>query len=453
MLIHTTTHLPEQKSLPFIGGLPLLGNLPDMARDRLTLFRRMARVSDVCGMHFGPFPCVLFNKPEHVQSILVKQTYAFDKGVLNRVLRPVIGDGLLSSEGALHRHQRKLMAPSFQPGHIAGYAESMGAYGEKMQRSWSENAVIDLDSQMNTLTMSIIGKALFGTAEFSENDELGAAMMVLLDYVSHSLSTPFQWPYSWPTLRNRRMHAAEKILRAHMRQFIDRRRAQPAAYQDILSVLLQARDEDGQPMSDERLMSECLTFFGAGYETTAAALSWTWYLLCQHPEIYQRVQREVDTVLQGRTPTYADLERLPYCLQVFKEVLRLYPPSYVICRHTLDDIEIDGYRVSKGWTILVAPYTLHRRKEYFPEPEKFDPERFQPAREKSLPRYTYIPFGAGPHVCIGLHFAMMEGQLLLATLAQRTTFSLLPDQARQPDLLHNLVLRPTGMVQVRVTKR
>lgn len=249
------------------------------------------------------------------------------------------------------------------------------------------------------------------------------------------------------------MHAAEKILRAHMRQFIEKRRARPDAYQDILSVLLQARDEDGQTMSDERLISECLTFFGAGYETTAAALSWTWYLLCQHPEIYQRVRSEVDTVLQGRTPTYADLAHLPYCLQVFKEVIRLYPPSYVICRHTLDDVQIDGYRVPKDWTIIIAPYTLHRREESFPEPEKFDPERFQPEREKNLPRYAYLPFGAGPHVCIGQHFAMMEGHLLLATLAQRATFTLLPKQVKKPDLLHNLVLRPSGMVKVKVTKR
>jgi len=453
MLTHTVIPSSGQKALPFIGGFPLLGNLPELARDRLSFFQRMARVSDVCGMHFGSFPCVLFNKPEHIQSILVKHAYDFDKGVLNRVLRPVIGDGLLVSEGAVHRYQRKLMAPSFQPGHIANYAESMGAYGERMQASWPEGAIVDLDEQMNTLTMSIIGKALFGAEEFSTNDEFGAAMMVLLTYVSQSLSAPFHPPYHWPTPSNRRMHAAERILRAHMRQFIEKRRAQPDAYQDILSVLLQARDEEGQAMSDERLISECLTFFGAGYETTAAALSWTWYLLCQHPEIYQRVQSEVDMVLQGRTPTYADLANLPYCLQVFKEVIRLYPPSYVICRHTLDDVQIDGYRVPKDWTIVIAPYTLHRREESFPEPEKFDPERFQPEREKNLPRYAYLPFGAGPHVCIGQHFALMEGHLLLATLAQRATFTLLPKQAKKPDLLHNLVLRPSGMVKVKVTKR
>jgi cytochrome P450 len=204
-------------------------------------------------------------------------------------------------------------------------------------------------------------------------------------------------------------------------------------------------------MSDEQLMSECLNLFGAGYETTATALSWTWYLLCKHPEIYQEVQHEVDAVLQGRTPTAADLERLPYCLQVFKEALRIYPPVYATCRRAIDDVEIDGYRVSKGWTVFLAPYTLHRREEHFPEPEKFDPERFTPAQEKILPRYAYMPFGAGPRICIGLHFTMMEGHLLLATIAQRASFSLLPSQEIKPDLLH--FLRPRGMVQVAVTKR
>jgi cytochrome P450 len=222
---------------------------------------------------------------------------------------------------------------------------------------------------------------------------------------------------------------------------------------DFLSILLQARDEDGNPMSDDQLMAECLTLFGAGHETTATALGWAWYLLCQHPEIYQKVQQEVDTVLQGRTPTYEDLARLPYCLQVFKETLRLYPPAYATSRRALHDVEIDGYHLAKNQIALIAPYTLHRRPEYFPEPEKFDPERFTPEREKQLPRYAFVPFGAGPRICIGLYFSMMEGHLLLATLAQRVKFSLLPGQNITPDPLHHLTLRPASGVNVSVTRR
>ena len=306
---------------------------------------------------------------------------------------------------------------------------------------------------MTNLTMSIIGKALFDADVFTETDELGAAMTVTTEYVSHTLSTLLPPPYNWPTPRNQRTHKAAQVLRTRIQRFIDERRNSPVERNDFLSILLQARDEDGEPMSNEQVMAECLTLFGAGHETTATALSWTWYLLCQHPERYQKVQQEVDSVLQGRTPTYADLARLPYCLQVFKEALRLYPPAYAFSRRALRDVEIDGYQVPKGSVVLLAPYTLHRREEYFPEPEQFDPERFTPEREKQLPRYAFMPFGAGPRICIGLYFAMMEGHLLLATIAQRASFSLVPGQTIEPDPVHHLALRPAGVVHVTVKKR
>ncbi len=454
MATQVETSIEHPKTFRFVSGRPLIGNLPDFSNDRLGLLQRMAREDDVCGMHFGPFPGILFNKPEHVQSILVEHAYDFDKGVaIHNTFRPALGDGVFTSEGDFHRHQRKLMAPSFQPRHIASYADIMGQYSEQIQQLWADGSTIDVNQQMTNLTMSIIGKALFDADVFTEADELGAAMAVAIEYVSHSLSVLLPPPYNWPLPRNRRTHKAIAILRNRIQVFIDERRNNPVERNDFLSILLQARDEDGKPMSDEQVMAECLTLFGAGHETTATALSWTWYLLCQQPEAYQKVQEEVDSVLQGRTPTYADLPRLPYCLQVFKEALRLYPPAYAFSRRALRDVEIDGYRVPKGWVVLLAPYTLHRREEFFPEPEKFAPERFTPEREKQLPRYAFLPFGAGPRICIGLHFSMMEGQLLLATIAQRVSFSLLPGQSIVPDPVHHLALRPTGAVNVTVKKR
>ncbi|GAC1343415.1 MAG: cytochrome P450 [Ktedonobacteraceae bacterium] len=450
--VETKIHSP--KAFRYISGYPLVGSLPDFSKDRLGLLQRMAREGDVVGMHFGPFPVILFNKPEHVHSILVEHAYDFDKGLaIHNTFRPVVGDGIFSSEGDFHRHQRKLMAPSFQPRHIASYAGTMGHYGEQIQQTWPDGAVIDVNQQMTNLTMSIIGKTLFDADVFTETGELGAAMTITTEYVSHALSTLFSPPYSWPTPRNRRMHKAVEVLRNLIGRFIDERRNHPSERNDFLSILLQARDEDGKPMSDEQAMAECLTLFGAGHETTATALTWAWYLLCQHPESYQKVQQEVDSVLQGRTPTYADLARLPYCLQVFKEAMRLYPPAYAFSRRALRDVEIDGYRVPNGLVVLLSPYTLHRREEYFPEPETFVPERFTPEREKQLPRYAYVPFGAGPRICIGLYFAMMEGHLLLATIAQRASFSLLPGQTIDPDPVHHLALRPASAVNVTVKKR
>jgi cytochrome P450 len=454
-MTHSATPLPAQKTLRFLPGSPLVGNMPDFTKNRLALFQRMARVGDVCGLHFGPFPGIFFNRPEHVQSILVEHVDDFDKGValLHHALPPLIRDGIFCSEGGFHRHQRKLMAPPFQPRHIVSYADIMSHYGEQIQQTWPDGGVIDVNQQMTGLTMSIIGKALFDTDVFTETDELGEAMVVTFAYLSHVTSAFFTLPYSWPTPLNRRTRKAIQILRRRIRCFIDERRNNSTERNDLLSLLLRARTEDGEPMSDEQLMAECLNLFCAGHESTATTLTWTWYLLCQHPEIYQKVQREVDTVLRGRTPTYADLEQLPYCLQVFKEALRLYPPAYFTCRRALRDTEIDGYRVPKGRFVILAPYTLHRREEYFPEPELFKPERFTPEREKQRPRYAYVPFGAGPRVCIGNHFALMEGHLLLATLAQRVTFSLAPGQTIEIGPLHRLILRPSGEVNLRVKKR
>ncbi|HEV2659728.1 MAG TPA: cytochrome P450, partial [Ktedonobacteraceae bacterium] len=431
-----------------------LGNLPAFGRNRLGLLQQLARAGDVSGMHCGPFPSIMFNRPEHIQSILVEHAYDFDKGVaIHNTFRPAIGDGIFSSEGDLHRRQRKLMAPPFQPRHIASYAETMGHYSEQIQQTWRDGSIIDINQQMTNLTMSIIGKTLFDADVFTETDELGEAVLVLLEYITHRLSVLFPAPYSWPLPGNTRAHKAVDVLRGRIQRFIDERRAHTSERNDFLSILLQAKDEDGQPMSDEQLLAESLTLFSAGHETTATALTWTWYLLCRHPEIYQRVQDEVDGVLQGRTPTYADLAKLPYCLQVFKETMRLYPPAYLTSRRALRDVEIDGYHVPKDGVVLLSPYTLHRREDCFPQPERFDPERFTPEREKQLLRHAYLPFGAGPRICIGNHFAMMEGHLLLAALAQRASFHLVPGQSIEPDPIHHLTLRPGGAVNMSVKKR
>jgi len=329
----------------------------------------------------------------------------------------------------------------------------MGQYAEQIQQTWPQEGVVDINHEMTKLTMTIIGKALFDADVFGETDELGAAMSQTLAYISRSMSRLFPPPYRWPLPDNRRTRRAVGVVRAYIRSVIARRRASAEVGSDFLSLLLQARDDDGRPMSDEQVLAESLTLFGAGHETTAAALTWCWYLLCQHPESYQRVQQEVDSVLGGRTPTAADLVHLPYCLQVLKETLRLYPPAYMTSRRALQTIEIDDSLVGKHQVVLLCPYTLHRREDSYPQPERFDPERFTPERERLLPRHAYLPFGAGPRICIGSHFAMLEGHLLLATLAQRVSFTLLREQPPAVDLLHQLTLRPVGALSVRVHRR
>lgn len=444
------------KPIPFIPEPPFIGSLRAFMNDRLHFLQHLTEVGDICGFHLGPVALYLFNKPEHVQSILVEYAYDFSKGKLMH--KAINSNGLFMSEGDFHRKQRKLMAPIFQPRHIVKYVDTIVQYGEHIALGWPDKAVIDLNQQMINLTMSIIGKVLFDVDMLKETDELGAAMATGFEHTVRKLSSPLMLPESWPTPYNRRFREATNLLENRILQMIEERRKQREQPQyhvehfDLLSLLLNAQDEDGSHMSDRQVMDECIILLGAGHETTAAALSWTWYFLCQHHEVYERVQQEVQQVLQGRRATFDDLAQLPLCLQVFKEAMRLYPPAAGIFREALHDIIIDGYQVPKGANVVISPYTLHRKSEYFPEPEVFDPSRFALEREKQLPRYAYIPFGAGSRICIGNHFALMEGQLLVATLVQHATFTLVPGQHIEPDPVHNLALRPGGKVAVVVHK-
>lgn len=446
MAISTTP--AAAKPVPFIRESFLLGSYRAFLQERLGFLTRLAEEGDVVGFRVGPVPMLFFNKAEHAQHILVEHASDFSKGKLMR--RAVGNNGLFVSEGELYRKQRKLMAPCFQPRHIASYADTIVNYAEHLMQEWEDGAIIDVNRAMIRFTMSIIGKILFDTNFLSETDELGAAISTGLAHAVRILMSPFTPPLSIPTPYNRRVRQANSLVENRLRQMIAERRSSSSERNDLLSLLLQARDDDGQPMSEHQLIDECLTLFTAGHETTAAALAWTWYLLCTHPESYQQLQQEIDRELEGRLPTYADLPRLPYSLQVFKETMRLYPPAPGILREALYDTIIDGYRVPKGATIMISPYALHRRADYFLDPERFHPERFSPEHEKLLPRSAYIPFSAGPRICIGSHLALMEARLLIAVVVQRYTFSLVPGQHIEPDIVHNLALRPGGEVRVKI---
>lgn len=451
----TQTAISLTKPIPRIRELPVIGSFPQYNKDRLAVFSRVVHeCGDVGVFHFGPFPVIVFNAPEFVHSILVEHPYDFDKGVvMHNAFEPLIGQGLFISEGAFHRNQRKMMAPPFQPKHIKSYADTMAYYGERLQETWHEGDVIDIGREMTHATMSIVGKVLFDSDVFTETDELGAAMTTVLEHANYALSRFFPIPLTWPTRRSRRTVRAMGVVRGRIKQMIDERRASNEEKNDFLSILLHTQEEDGSHMSDQQVSDEAVTLFGAGHETTATALTWAWYLLANHPDVYSKLQQEVDSVLQGRSPTYADLAHLPYTLQVFKETLRLYPPAYALSRVALHDIELDGYLVRKNETVVLCPYTMHRRPDFFPDPERFDPERFTLENEKRLPRYAYFPFGAGPRICIGNHFAMMEGHLLLATFAQHVTFDLVQGgQQIKPDPNKTITIRPNYGIKMMVRR-
>lgn len=451
----TQTATRPTRTIPGIAELPLVGSLWAFQRDRMGLFLRIAReCGDIGRLHFASFPAVLITSSELTQKFLVEHAYDFYKGeAMHRAFEPIIGHGLFISEGDFHRRQRKLMAPSFQPRHIVSYADAMVHYGELAQKDWQDGETIDIGREMTHITMSIVGKVLFDADVFTESDELGNAITVVLEQTNYTLSHLFPVPPNWPVPRNRRVKRALAVLDRRIHEMVVERQASATEKNDLLSVLLNAREEDGSTMSDKQVRDEALTLFAAGHETTATALTWVWYLLAAHPDVYQKVQQEVDTVLQGRAPTYTDLARLPYALQVLKEAMRLYPPAYAVSSVALHDVHLGDYLLRKDETVIVGIHAMHQRADYFPDPERFDPERFTPDNEKRLPRYAYIPFGAGPRICIGNHFAMMEGHLLLATLAQRVSFELVSGQQIEPDPSKTITTRPKYPMKMIVRRR
>jgi len=324
------------------------------------------------------------------------------------------------------------MAPAFQPRQIAAYADAMVDYTQQLQAGWREGEERAIDQEMTALTMRIVGKTLFDAEMLGDTDDLGAAITTILQYMNYSISHVFPIPVTWPTPRSRRTRAALDLVKTRLQAMIAERRARADARNDFLSILLRTRDETGAAMSDEQVREEAMTLFLAGHETTANTLAWCAYFLAIHPAVADRLQAEADRVLGGRAATAADGPALGYALQVFKEALRLYPPADGVTRTALHAVDIGPYRLQKGEIVVLPIYTIHRRPEFFPDPERFDPDRFLPEREKQLPRHAFMPFSAGPRICLGNYFALLEGQLVLATLAQHVRFELVPGQEIVP---------------------
>lgn len=452
MVVKTQTSATNP--IPAVREAPFIGSLPAYKKNRLSFYKHVVeQYGNICSFHLGSLPIILFNVPEYAHSILVEHASDFCRGQITRKADSFFFGtaGIFQSEGDVHRRKRKLLAPSFQPRHISSYADSIVRYGEQLVQGWDDGTELEIYQQMTSLVMNIVGKVLFGSDTINANDALGPNMIIALEYGAYMRSNPLAIPLSWPTPRNRRVRTALQTIFNTLQKMINERRASTQVGDDLLSILVHTRDEDGSLMSNQEVLCEYQTLFGVSFETTATALTWTWYLLMTHPVIYQKVQAEADSL--GHAPTYADIAHLPYCLQVFKEAMRLYPPSYTLLRQALHDVEIGNYLVPKGCYTLIPVYMLHRNPDAFSNPEQFNPDRFTPEREQLLPRSAYIPFSAGPRVCIGNHLVLMEGPLLLATLAQRATFELLPGQAIEPSIKKSIALRPNRDVMVKVRRR
>ncbi|TNE51267.1 MAG: cytochrome P450 [Deltaproteobacteria bacterium] len=394
---------------------------------------------------------------DYVGEVLVKQASKFEKAKRDRdTMDSILGLGLVTSEGELHKRQRKLVQPAFRKKRIELYAEAMCRQVERLLEQWTDGQHVDMSEEMMQLTMYIVTDTLFRMDVSEEADRVGESIALLQDIVQQNLRAPIQVPRWIPTSNNRKAKEAGDYLNNLIRSMIARRREEEAQegwvdHGDLMSTLLQAA-EDGSTMSDQQVVDELQTLFVAGHETTSNALSWTWYLLSQHPEVEAKLHSEVDRVLQGRPVTVQDLVNLPYTTQVLKESMRLYPPAWTLnVRQAKEEVKLGEYVLPKGTLVFVSPYVVHRNPSVFPDPETFDPERFTPEQEAERHRHAYIPFGAGPRVCIGNSFAMMEAALIVARLAQTYRFVLDPKQVVEP--LPQITMSPRYGLDMTIEKR
>jgi cytochrome P450 len=438
---------PARKTPPGPRGNPILGMTLDLARDPLRFVLTVPRrYGDVVRYRFLFHDTYFVNQPDAVKRVLQENHRNYDRQLFDfQVLSNVLGKGLLTSDGEFWLRQRRLMQPAFHRRRIAAFGTLMTGETEAMLARWPAAArsprPLDVAAEMHRLTLRIVAQALFGTELRAEVAAISRALVIANRRVTQFFFRPFP-PLSFPTPENRKFQAAVRDMDAVVDKIIAAHRARNAAGDDLVALLMQARDPDtGEGMDDRQLRDEVLTVLLAGHETTANALTWTFYLLSQHPTVFRRLQAELAATLGGRTPGVADLPHLPYTRMVIEESLRLYPPAWVITRRAIHDDELGGYHIPAGATVMFSPYAMHHNARYWDNPEGFDPERFTPERSAGRPAFAYFPFGGGPHLCIGNGFAMTEAQLILATVAQRYRLDLVPGHPVVPEPLVTLSTR------------
>jgi cytochrome P450 len=454
----TTATAASRRQAPGPRGHPLLGMLPAVRRDSLGTLESVHRqYGDVVRYRLGPMRSHLIAHPDGVRHVLQDHVKNYTKDHLTyRMGRWITGDGLLTSQGDFWLRQRRLAQPAFHRQRIAGMATGMVRQAEALLERWEEAAAhgtpVGVNAEMMRLTLAVVGEALFGASVEAQARQVGQAFTVLSHQFAERFRTFRLLPPVLPTKYDRAFRDALAQLRGTVRTIIAEHRARNEDTGDLLSMLMLARDEEtGTGMTDEQLGNEVLTMLLAGHETTATTLSWTWGLLTQHPEVEAKLHAEVDAVLGGRSPTAEDVPRLPYTKQIIEEVMRLYPAVVVLSRAVKEDDVIGGFHIPKGTWVDISPYVTQRHPEFWEEPAAFRPERFAPEAAAKRHRFAWFPFSGGPRQCIGNSFAMMETQLVLATLAQRYRLRQAPGFSLAPE--SNVSLRPTGELPMYLEKR
>lgn len=432
-------------------GFSRLSTLRLIRKDPIALLERAARAGDVVALPMLRFPVVLINRPELVWDVLATSSHGFMKGPTMQVAKRLLGESLLTNEGDVHGRQRRLIQPVFHHERIDAYTDAMVALGERAADRWRSGETLDVHQEMARLTLAIVGRTLFDTdVEAEESSEISAALTEVLAQFNRVFSPFLPITQRLPLPSTRRFHHAREVFDRTIYAMIADRRVCGTTEGDLLSMLLQA-NESGAGMTDTQVRDEAITLFLAGHETTANALTWTWYLLSRHPAAETALHAELAEVLGGRMPTVDDVPRLPTTVAALSESMRLYPPAWAIGRRALVDHRADGFAIPAGSVIVVSPWLLHHDERWWPEPITFRLDRFTDEAIAERPRHVYIPFGGGPRKCIGEGFARMEAVLLLATIAQRWRFQRQSSEEVAPQPA--VTLRPRGGMPMRAIAR
>lgn len=453
MPIRVSPKTPRSKTPPGPPRWQATQIMNDFRKDPLRMIQKMAQVhGNKAFYHMGPQPILLLSDPELIRNVLTRDNAHFKKGRLLEIAKDLLGNGLLTAEGELHDRQRRLIQPMFHRQMIQAYGTQMVAYGERFRTRWQDGESLDMASEMMRLTLAIVGQTLFAADVENKAPHVGEALSEVLE-VFNVLGNPIaMMTRNWPTPRRKRMLKAKGILDETIANIIAERRRSDSEAHDLITLLLHLREDNQQAMSDPQIRDEAMTLFLAGHETTANALTWTWYLLSQHPRVEARLHRELDEVLGGRLPEVEDLNHLKYTRLILTEAMRLYPPAWAIARKAIQAYELNAdYTLPAGTIIMMSQYLIHRSERYYDEPERFWPERWEGDLKQRNPKFAYFPFGGGPRNCIGEAFAWMEGILLIATLAQRWRFQLEPGQ--KIALLPRITLRPRDGLKMRLQAR
>ncbi len=475
-------------SIPLAPGANWLGHAHRLKGDRLTFLRELGQVGPLVQTRFFNRPVLFVGAPEVAHELLVEKAASFEKSPgIRLLLRDLAGEGLFTSEGDLWKRQRRLMSPLFHPSQLATYTGTMNTEARRALQRFVSGSQIDLLRESTRITMSVVGATLFGADTFNEAEEIGEALTTLLSWVDAQSASPMMTlqivlieaveqlrartrgrlselftaaesrlrePFLLRGRHTPERQRAMRILDDRIHAMIRERRDHVTTRKDLLTRLLLARDGEGgstaQGMTDKQLRDEVNTLFVAGHETTATTLAWCFYLLARSPEARARVQAEADA-FGPQGPAQPEPQRLEYTTRVFKEALRLYPPVIILARRALEPVTLGGIALPARTLVMVSPYTIHFQPATWPDPDRFDPDRFLPAQEAARPKSAWLPFGLGPRVCIGNHFALLEGPIVLATLLRRARFDIDPSRRIEPDLF--ATLRPRGGVPATVHLR